>query len=78
MHARLCSDLAYNCNNQSSCVLVGEMALLCGTTPCHAMLLKTSLCNHDTSVDIRTTNFILATRHAQVVCILCDLILHWQ
>ena len=29
---RLCSDLAYNCINQSSCVLVGQMALLCGTT----------------------------------------------
>ena len=28
-----CFDLAYNCNNQSSCVLVGQMALLCGTTP---------------------------------------------
>ena len=26
MHARLCSDLAYNCNEQSSCVLVGQIA----------------------------------------------------
>ena len=27
MHARLCSDLAYDCNNQSSCMLVGQVVL---------------------------------------------------
>ena len=66
MHARLCSDLAYNCNNQSSCVLVGQMALLCGT-----ILQKALLCNHDnfskllsTFVDSRVTNLIFATCHA--------------
>ena len=39
---RLGSDLDYNCNNQHCCMLVGQMALLCGTIP-HEKLL----CNHD-------------------------------
>ena len=57
----LCSDLAYNC--KSSCVLVGQIALLCGTT-----LWKALLCNHDNFsrllspyVDSRVTNLVLAT-----------------
>ena len=33
MHARLCSDVAYDYNNLSSSVLVGQVAPLCGTTP---------------------------------------------
>ena len=48
LHAELCSDLAYNCNKQSSCVLVGQMALLCGIT-----LRKVLLCNHDNFVSYR-------------------------
>ena len=33
MHARLCSDIAYSYNSQSSCMLVGQSApSLCGTT----------------------------------------------
>ena len=28
-HVRLCSNLAYNCNNQTRCVLVGQMAVFC-------------------------------------------------
>ena len=33
MHARLCSDVAYSYDNLSSCVLVGQVAPLCGATP---------------------------------------------
>ena len=40
MLAWLCSDLACVCNSQSSWVVVEEMALLCATTPWHALLCK--------------------------------------
>ena len=71
MHARLCSDLTYNCNNQSSSMLVEQMALL-GTTS-----WKAFLCNHDnfskllsTFVDSRITNVVLTTCHAWMACVL--------
>ena len=60
MNARLCSDVLYSYNNLSSCVLVGQVAQLCGTTPL--------FCNHDdfskllsNSVDRKVTNLVLAT-----------------
>ena len=50
MHTRLCSDLACNCINQSSCVLVGQ----------HDNVSKLL----STFVDSRVTNLVLATCHA--------------
>ena len=70
MHARLCSDLAWDYNSQSSCVLVGQMGPLCGTTPYHALL-----CNHDLFLQAIVnelfygqlrTNLVVATCHALV------------
>ena len=72
MHARLCSDLAYNCSNQRGWVLVGQMALFCGNTPWKALL-----CNHDdfsklsgTFVDSRVTPLILGACHAWMAFVL--------
>ena len=60
------------CNNQSSCVLVGQMALLCDITPWKALV-----CNHgdfskllSSFVDSRVTNLVLATCHPWMACVL--------
>ena len=60
MHVRLFSDLAYNCNNQNSWVLVGQMTLLCGTTPWKALSLQPWQFSKllSTFVDSRVTNLV--------------------